>query len=88
MFNNGVFCVQVWPPLGLKKFETLSYLPPLTIEQLSKEVDYLIRSGWIPCLEFELEVILSSLISHNYAFTCIYIYVHIKDLFENAYIVE
>ncbi|KAL2957740.1 hypothetical protein AAZX31_18G165900 [Glycine max] len=40
----------VWPQIG-KKFETLSYLPPLTREQLLKE------DGWIPCLEFELEVL-------------------------------
>ncbi|CAI0451059.1 unnamed protein product [Linum tenue] len=39
----------------MKKYETLSYLPPLTEEQLGKEVDYLLRSGWVPCLEFELE---------------------------------
>ncbi|GAA0141230.1 hypothetical protein LIER_02422 [Lithospermum erythrorhizon] len=38
----------------MKKFETLSYLPPLTTEQLAKEVDYLLRSGWIPCLEFSI----------------------------------
>ncbi|KAJ4709941.1 Ribulose bisphosphate carboxylase (small chain) family protein [Melia azedarach] len=54
--NGGkVQCIQVWPPLGKKKFETLSYLPPLSPESLLKEVDYLLRSGWIPCLEFELE---------------------------------
>ncbi|OMP04746.1 hypothetical protein COLO4_09321 [Corchorus olitorius] len=54
--NGGrVQCMQVWPPLGKKKFETLSYLPDLTPVQLAKEVDYLLRSGWIPCLEFELE---------------------------------
>ncbi|XP_041006038.1 ribulose bisphosphate carboxylase small subunit, chloroplastic [Juglans microcarpa x Juglans regia] len=54
--NGGrVQCMQVWPPLGKKKFETLSYLPPLSYESLAKEVDYLIRKGWIPCLEFELE---------------------------------
>uniref|UniRef100_A0A0R0F1D6 Ribulose-1,5-bisphosphate carboxylase small subunit N-terminal domain-containing protein n=1 Tax=Glycine max TaxID=3847 RepID=A0A0R0F1D6_SOYBN len=41
--------IKVWPQIG-KKFETLSYLPPLTREQLLKE------DGWIPCLEFELEV--------------------------------
>ncbi|KAG5527859.1 hypothetical protein RHGRI_028705 [Rhododendron griersonianum] len=46
----------VWPPFGLVKFETLSYLPPLTREQLLKEVDYLIKNGWVPCLEFETEV--------------------------------
>ncbi|EPS63610.1 ribulose bisphosphate carboxylase small chain, partial [Genlisea aurea] len=54
--NNGgrVQCMQVWPTVGVKKFETLSYLPELTREQLAKEIDYLIRSKWIPCLEFEL----------------------------------
>ncbi|MGV7400533.1 ribulose-1,5-bisphosphate carboxylase small subunit, partial [Mycobacterium kansasii] len=29
--NGGrVNCMQVWPPRNLKKFETLSYLPPLS----------------------------------------------------------
>ncbi|KAJ4972790.1 hypothetical protein NE237_005964 [Protea cynaroides] len=54
--NGGkVQCMQVWPPVGLKKFETLSYLPPLTPSSLAKEVDYLLHNGWVPCLEFELE---------------------------------
>ena len=54
--NGGrVQCMKVWPPLGKKKFETLSYLPPLTTQQLLKEIDYLLRSKWVPCLEFELE---------------------------------
>ena len=54
--NGGrVQCMQVWPPTGKKKYETLSYLPDLTVEQLLKEIDYLLRSGWIPCLEFELK---------------------------------
>ncbi|MCL0296227.1 ribulose-1,5-bisphosphate carboxylase small subunit, partial [Escherichia coli] len=49
--NGGrVQCMQVWPPLGLKKFETLSYLPPLSTESLAKEVDYLLRKNWVPCL--------------------------------------
>ncbi len=47
--------MQVWPPTGLKKFETLSYLPDLTEQELAKEIDYLLRSKWVPCLEFELE---------------------------------
>lgn len=47
----------MWPPVGKKKFETLSYLPDLTEVELAKEVDYLIRNKWIPCVEFELEVI-------------------------------
>ena len=51
--NGGkVSCMQVWPPEGLKKFETLSYLPPLSVEALAKEVEYLLRNGWVPCIEF------------------------------------
>ncbi|KAM0017154.1 putative ribulose-bisphosphate carboxylase [Helianthus debilis subsp. tardiflorus] len=54
--NGGrVQCMKVWPPLGLKKYETLSYLPDLTEAQLAKEVDYLLRNKGVPCLEFELE---------------------------------
>ncbi|RAL46597.1 unnamed protein product [Cuscuta campestris] len=55
--TNGlrVQCMKVWPPAENKKFETLSYLPDLTDEQLYKQVEYLLRNQWIPCLEFELE---------------------------------
>ncbi|CAN4083203.1 unnamed protein product [Withania somnifera] len=54
--NGGrVQCMQVWPPINMKKYETLSYLPDLTDEQLLKEIDYLLKSGWVPCLEFETE---------------------------------
>lgn len=42
----------MWPIEGIKKFETLSYLPPLSVEQLLKQIEYLIRSKWVPCLEF------------------------------------
>ena len=33
-------------------FETLSYLPPLTSDQIAKQVDYMVNNGWTPCLEF------------------------------------
>ena len=52
----------MWPPVGKKKFETLSYLPDLTEVELGKEVDYLLRNKWIPCVEFELEVIKTELL--------------------------
>lgn len=45
--------LQVWPPYNNPKFETLSYLPRLTQEQLLKEVEYLLRNKWVPCLEFD-----------------------------------
>ncbi|VAI16728.1 unnamed protein product [Triticum turgidum subsp. durum] len=50
--SNGASLGSVWPIEGIKKFETLSYLPPLSTEALLKQVDYLIRSKWVPCLEF------------------------------------
>ncbi|KAL7001160.1 ribulose-bisphosphate carboxylase [Sarracenia purpurea var. burkii] len=53
--NGGrVQCMKVWPPLGLKKFETLSYLPPLSVPALLKQTEYLIRQGLIPCIEFSV----------------------------------
>jgi hypothetical protein len=36
-------------------FETFSYLPPLSDDDIAKQVDYIIRQGWIPCLEFSNE---------------------------------
>ncbi|KAJ4909870.1 hypothetical protein Rs2_04491 [Raphanus sativus] len=58
--NNDITSItsnggRVWPPVGKKKFETLSYLPDFTDVEIAKEVDYLIRNKWIPCIEFELE---------------------------------
>ncbi|KAI4352225.1 hypothetical protein L6164_006498 [Bauhinia variegata] len=55
--NNGgrVSNFLVWPTENKRKFETLSYLPPLTQEQLLKEIEYLLRNKWVPCLEFELK---------------------------------
>jgi ribulose-bisphosphate carboxylase small chain len=44
--------MMIWNPYNNKCFETLSYLPPLTPEQISAQVDYMLRNGWIPCLEF------------------------------------
>lgn len=44
---------QTWNPIDNKKFETLSYLPPLTDESISREIDYMMKKGWIPCLEFD-----------------------------------
>lgn len=53
--SNGsrVHCMKTWNPFNNKKFETFSYLPPLSEESIAKEVDYMISKGWIPCLEFD-----------------------------------
>jgi hypothetical protein len=49
-----VFAVQVWTPVDNIKFETLSYLPPLTPDQIATQIDYMLANKWIPCLEFDL----------------------------------
>ncbi|KAH9306882.1 hypothetical protein KI387_011286, partial [Taxus chinensis] len=53
--NNSlrVQCMQVWNPYNNKKWETLSYLPPLTPAQILKQIDYLLKNKWVPCLEFD-----------------------------------
>ena len=33
-------------------FETFSFLPPLTDAEITKQVEYITRNGWTPCLEF------------------------------------
>lgn len=35
-----------------RRYETLSYLPPLTDLQISKQVQYILDQGYIPAVEF------------------------------------
>uniref|UniRef100_A0A1D1XZP1 Ribulose bisphosphate carboxylase small subunit, chloroplastic n=1 Tax=Anthurium amnicola TaxID=1678845 RepID=A0A1D1XZP1_9ARAE len=53
--SNGsrTHCMKTWNPINNKKFEALSYLPPLSDESVAKEVEYMVAKGWIPCLEFD-----------------------------------
>eukprot|EP00889_Picochlorum_renovo_P005363 jgi/Picre1/32393/NNA_007739.t1 len=37
---------QVWNPIDNKFFETFSYLPPLSEEEIIKQVDYIVRNGY------------------------------------------
>ncbi|KAH7422599.1 hypothetical protein KP509_12G016100 [Ceratopteris richardii] len=55
MVSNGtrVHCMKVVNPETNRKFETLSYVPALSGSQIAKQIDYIIRKGWIPCLEFD-----------------------------------
>ncbi|GMH36221.1 hypothetical protein BSKO_04089 [Bryopsis sp. KO-2023] len=41
-----------WTPHNNKFFETLSYLPPLSEQEIAMQVNYITRNGWTPCLEF------------------------------------
>ncbi|GAC1467765.1 MAG: ribulose bisphosphate carboxylase small subunit [Chamaesiphon sp.] len=35
-----------------RRYETLSYLPPLTDAQIGKQVQYILDQGYIPAVEF------------------------------------
>lgn len=34
-----------------RKFETFSYLPQMTTEQIRKQIEYIVKKGWNPALE-------------------------------------
>merc|ERR1712100_185050 len=44
--------MQAYSPYNGKKSETLSYLPQLSNDDIRKQIDYMIRNSWTPCLEF------------------------------------
>merc|ERR1712124_104909 len=44
--------MQAYSPYNGKKYETLSYLPQLSNDNIRKQIDYMIRNNWTPCLEF------------------------------------
>ena len=33
------------PPMSCRQFETFSYLPPLTTDQIARQVDYIVYNG-------------------------------------------
>src|SRR3712207_3792270 len=35
-----------------QRFETLSYLPPLSDQQIAKQIQYILDKGYIPAVEF------------------------------------
>jgi hypothetical protein len=37
-----------------RRYETLSYLPPLTDQQIAKQIDFMIDQGYIPGVEILL----------------------------------
>mmetsp|Transcript_24455 Transcript_24455/g.60100 ORF Transcript_24455/g.60100 Transcript_24455/m.60100 type:complete len:169 (-) Transcript_24455:119-625(-) len=45
--------MMVWQPHGNKFFETFSFLPPLSDNEIAKQVQYMLNNGWTPCIEFE-----------------------------------
>jgi ribulose-bisphosphate carboxylase small chain len=49
---TGANRMMVWRPDNNKMFETFSYLPPLSDDQIARQVDYIVNNNWTPCLEF------------------------------------
>lgn len=47
--------MMVWTPVNNKFFETFSYLPPLTYQEVGAQVAYMTKIGATPCLEFAEE---------------------------------
>ena len=45
--------MQTFPKI--RRFETLSYLPPLSDEQIMRQVQYILDKGYIPGVEFSEE---------------------------------
>mmetsp|Transcript_39020 Transcript_39020/g.54206 ORF Transcript_39020/g.54206 Transcript_39020/m.54206 type:complete len:175 (-) Transcript_39020:113-637(-) len=52
--SNGytTSAMMVWTPNNNKFFETLSFLPPLSQQEIAQQIQYIVRSGWTPALEF------------------------------------
>merc|ERR1712157_14893 len=44
-------CILVWKPRI--QFETFSYLPPLSDDEVKKQIAYMLRKALTPCLEFD-----------------------------------
>ncbi|KAM7268827.1 hypothetical protein ACFE04_010993 [Oxalis oulophora] len=61
-------CMKTWNPINNKKFETLSYLPPLSEDSIAKEIDYMMKNEWVPCLEFSDMNLFMGKISVGYVF--------------------
>jgi len=44
--------MQAYSPYNAKKYETLSYLPQISNDEIMKQITYMIRNNWTPALEF------------------------------------
>merc|ERR1711904_487086 len=45
-------CFEAYSPYNGKKYETLSYLPQLTNNDIRKQIEFVISNNWTPSLEF------------------------------------
>merc|ERR1712086_515582 len=47
--------MQAYSPCNGKKFETLSYLPQLSNDEIRRQIEFMLRNAWTPCLEFSVD---------------------------------
>merc|ERR1712113_826678 len=60
--------IQAYSPFNGKKYETLSYLPPLTNADIAKQITFMIKNHWTPCLEVsdDGDIYLNTAMGPNY----------------------
>jgi len=60
--------IQAYSPFNGKKYETLSYLPPLTNDDIAKQITFMIKNHWTPCLEVsdDGDIYLNTAMGPNY----------------------
>jgi ribulose-bisphosphate carboxylase small chain len=65
---QSVAQIQAYSPFNGKKYETLSYLPPLTNEDIAKQITFMIKNHWTPCLEVsdDGDIYLNTAMGPNY----------------------
>merc|ERR1712007_236139 len=60
--------MQAYSPFNGKKYETLSYLPQLQNDDIRKQIEFMIRNRWTPCLEIsgDGDIYLNTAMGPNY----------------------
>merc|ERR1719420_288500 len=60
--------MQAYSPFNGKKYETLSYLPQLQNDDIRKQITFMIKNHWTPCLEVsdDGDIYLNTAMGPNY----------------------
>jgi len=53
--NSMAGHMQAYSPIDGTKYETMSYLPPLSNNEIRGQIDYMIKNHWTPCLEMSVD---------------------------------
>mmetsp|Transcript_4962 Transcript_4962/g.7360 ORF Transcript_4962/g.7360 Transcript_4962/m.7360 type:complete len:182 (+) Transcript_4962:69-614(+) len=47
------YCEEVVDPTNNQRYETMSYMPDFNERDMENQVNYMIRNGLVPCIEFD-----------------------------------